>query len=69
MEIPRLGIKLELQLPAYATASRRAKLLLPSGHYACVKGAQGQATATAAWDLSRVCDLNQAHSNNGSLTQ
>ena len=32
MEVPRLGVKSELQLPAYATA-------------------------TAAWDLSHICDL------------
>ena len=32
MELPRLGVSLELQLPAYTTA-------------------------TAAWDLSHICDL------------
>ena len=43
MEVPRLGVKLELQLLAYATA-------------------------TAMSDLSRVCNLHQAHGNTRSLT-
>ena len=43
MEVPRLGVKLELQLPAYTTA-------------------------TAAGDLSPVCDYTPAHSHARSLT-
>ena len=35
MEVPRLGVKTELQLPAYTTA-------------------------TATWDLSRICDLHRS---------
>ena len=38
MEVPRLGVESELQLPAFTTATVTA-------------------TATAMWDLSRVCDL------------
>ena len=38
MEVPRLGVQLELQLPDYTTV-------------------------TAMWDLSRICDICQAHSN------
>ena len=43
MEVPRLGVKSELQLPAYTTA-------------------------TAMWDLSRVCYLHHNSHNARSLT-
>ena len=45
MEFPKLGFELELELPAYTTA-------------------------TATWDLSRVCDLTYttAHGNTRFLT-
>ena len=43
MEVSRVGVELELQLPAYTIA-------------------------TATWDLSCVCNLNNSHSKARSLT-
>ena len=43
MEVPRLGVKSELQLLAYTTA-------------------------TAMWDLSRICTYTTAHGSAGCLT-